>query len=33
VLNAAALTYIAATLQTLLVILFYLYRILGSRRD
>ena len=33
VLNAAALTYIAATLQTLLVILYYLYRILGSRRD
>jgi uncharacterized protein len=33
VLNAAALTYIAATLQTLLVILYYLFRILGSRRD
>ena len=34
VLNAAALTYVAATLQTLLVILYYLFRILGgSRRD
>ena len=33
VLNAAALTYIAATLQTLLVILYYLFRILGSRRN
>ena len=33
VLNAAALTYIAATLQTLLVISYYLFRILGSRRD
>jgi uncharacterized protein len=33
VLNAAALTYIAATLETLLTILYYLYRILGSRRD
>ncbi|HUE15100.1 MAG TPA: zinc metallopeptidase [Planctomycetaceae bacterium] len=30
VLNAAALTYVAATLQTLLVILYYLFRILGS---
>jgi hypothetical protein len=33
VLDAAALTYIAATLQTLLTILYYLFRILGSRRD
>jgi Zn-dependent membrane protease YugP len=35
VLNAAALTYVAATLQTLMVILYYLFRILGpgSRRD
>jgi uncharacterized protein len=33
VLDAAALTYIAATLQTLLVILYYLFRILGSRRN
>lgn len=33
VLNAAALTYIAATLETLLTILYYLFRILGSRRD
>jgi Zn-dependent membrane protease YugP len=34
VLNAAALTYVAATLQTLLIILYYLFRILGgSRRD
>jgi hypothetical protein len=33
VLNAAALTYIAATLETLLTILYYLYRILGSRRN
>lgn len=33
VLNAAALTYVAATLETLLVILYYLFRILGSRRD
>jgi uncharacterized protein len=35
VLNAAALTYVAATLETLLVILYYLVRILGagSRRD
>jgi Zn-dependent membrane protease YugP len=34
VLNAAALTYVAATLQTLLVILYYLFRILsGSQRD
>jgi uncharacterized protein len=33
VLNAAALTYVAATLQTLLVILYYLFRILGSRRS
>ena len=33
VLNAAALTYIAATLETLLTILYYLFRILGSRRN
>ncbi len=33
VLNAAALTYVAATLETLLVILYYLFRILGSRRS
>jgi uncharacterized protein len=33
VLNAAALTYVAATLQTLLTILYYLFRVLGSRRD
>jgi uncharacterized protein len=32
VLNAAALTYVAATLQTLLVILYYLFRILGGFR-
>jgi Zn-dependent membrane protease YugP len=30
VLNAAALTYVAATLETLMVILYYLFRILGS---
>ncbi len=33
VLNAAALTYVAATLQTLLQILYYLFRILGSGRN
>ncbi len=32
VLNAAALTYVAATLQTLLVIVYYLFRILGGSR-
>lgn len=32
VLNAAALTYIAATLQTLLVIAYYLFRIFGGSR-
>jgi Zn-dependent membrane protease YugP len=33
VLNAAALTYVAATLQTLLTILYYLTMILGGRRN
>lgn len=33
VLNAAALTYVAATLQTLLVIVYYLFRILGGGRS
>jgi uncharacterized protein len=33
VLNAAALTYVAATLQTLLVILYYLFRIFGGQRN
>jgi uncharacterized protein len=33
VLNAAALTYIAATLETLLVIVYYLFRIFGGRRE
>jgi len=33
VLNAAALTYVAATLQTLMTILYYAYRIFGGRRD
>jgi Zn-dependent membrane protease YugP len=33
VLNAAALTYVAATLQTLLTILYYLYVIFGGRRN
>ncbi|HXY34616.1 MAG TPA: zinc metallopeptidase [Planctomycetaceae bacterium] len=33
VLNAAALTYVAATLTTLLTILYYLYRIFGNSRN
>jgi Zn-dependent membrane protease YugP len=33
VLNAAALTYVAATLTTLLTIAYYLYRILGNSRN
>ena len=34
VLNAAALTYVAATLQSILTLLYYLFRVMGSgRRD
>jgi Zn-dependent membrane protease YugP len=33
VLNAAALTYVAATLATLMTILYYLYRIFGNSRN
>jgi Zn-dependent membrane protease YugP len=33
VLNAAALTYVAATLTTLLTIAYYLWRILGNQRN
>jgi Zn-dependent membrane protease YugP len=33
VLNAAALTYVAATLTTLLTILYYLWRIFGNSRN
>jgi uncharacterized protein len=33
VLNAAALTYVAATLQTMLTIAYYLWRILGNQRN
>lgn len=33
VLTAAALTYVAALLQSLLVFLYYAFRILGNRRD
>lgn len=33
VLNAAALTYVAATLQSLLTVLYYILRFTGSRRE
>jgi Zn-dependent membrane protease YugP len=33
VLNAAALTYVAATLQAVLTLLYFVLRYLGSDRD
>lgn len=33
VLNAAALTYVAATLQTILVLLYYIFRLTGGMRN
>jgi Zn-dependent membrane protease YugP len=33
VLNAAALTYVAATLQAVLTLLYYIFRFTGGHRD